>query len=90
MVRRLGWLDRLEMQALSVFAREDGGNPIHRNGNLVRDAAETRRKLDPVVVELEISRRAGADVQDDLAILDEARRDAGTAIHGNQELRRET
>ena len=69
------------MQALAVLACEDGGYTIHRNGNLVGNAAKACGKLDPVVIQGEISRRPGADIQHDLAVLDETRRDMGTAVH---------
>lgn len=81
---RLG-TDHVEGHALAVFASVDGDHVFHGDDDVARDAAEAGAEVDHVVVHLQARGRAEADVQDDLAILDELARHTGLRIdHGCQ------
>lgn len=77
--------DHVESHALAVFAGVDGDHVFHGDDDVARDAAEAGAEMDHVVVHLQAGGCREADVQDDLAILDELARHAGVGVdHGCQ------
>ena len=79
-----------ERKSIARFLGENSRHGVHRHRDFLRRTVEARGELDPIVVDRQPSRRAAADIEHDLAVLDVSRRNARLCVHLDGKIRRQT